>query len=347
MKKKWIVFWLVVAAAILTLLTAVAVAWVGAARNGMIAVRSVAMVPGAMEQDAAEQRQRNGVAPGEMLNATIDFAVPWGQSLEKVEFQPGTGIVGVGAPDYGLERIAWRANVMRVTVPLRAYRTGKLAAGTVTATFERPMIADGARRVVKEVKLPELTVMSRAVPEDTKLPLAGALAPPADQRWRWAIGIAGALAVLLVLALIWRARRRKRALKLLPQTPWEVAAAELAGLRRQSERGERPASWCVARLTDVVRNYLSARFRLPARQQTTGEFLRSLKRPDSPLTVEQGHNLADFMTAADLVKFAGQTPEAGYLENAIVKAEILVDQTRPHEEVDGENPVVPEGQVKP
>lgn len=346
MKKKWIVFWLVVAITVVTLLAAAGIAWVNAARSGAIAVRSVAMVPETAKPNALEQ-ERSGVVPGEMVRAVIDFTVPWGQSLEKAEFQPGAGIVGVGTPDYGLKKIVWGANVMEVTVPLRAYHTGKLPAGVVAVSFERPMIADGARRAVKEVKLPELTVVSRTVPEDTKLPLAGALTPPADQRWRWAIGIAGALAVLLVLALIWRARRRKRALKLLPQTPWEVAAAELAGLRRQSERGERPAAWCVARLTDVVRNYLSARFRLPARQQTTGEFLRSLKRPDSPLTVEQGHNLADFMTAADLVKFAGQTPEAGYLENAIVKAEILVDQTRPHEEVDGENPVAPEGQVKP
>ncbi len=331
-RKKWIALYGIAVVLILAAVLAMAMAWIGAARGGVIVLQSVTMTPD------------SETAPGAVVTATVDFSVPWGQNLEKVEFRPGAGIIGVGAPEFGLEKIAWRTRMVRIKVPLRAYRTGTLPAGLVAATFERPMIAAGARRTVEEVNLPDVTAVSQAVPENTELPLAGVLTPPRNNRGFWmALGIAAAV-VLLTSVLLWQWVRRRQTLRMRAQPPWELAAAELAGLRRQAERGERPAAWCVARLTDVVRDYLSARFHLPVRHQTTGEFLRELKRPDSPLTTEQGRNLADFMTAADLVKFAGQTPESGYLENAIAKAEILVDETRPHEE-QGENPAAAEGQV--
>ncbi len=319
MNKKFYLISGVLSALILTLLIAVVLAYFAAARHGMPELSAAAYEPG------------TEVTLGDTVYATADCAVPWGQSVNQVTLQPdAAGVVVRGSAEWRLLRFGWRKNVMRIRIPLRPYRIGKLAPGVAAVVIERPGFVGGPRKLTLDMPLGELAVTAREVGADAELPVAGVLTAHAwteSRVWLW--GLVG-LAALLALSVWWFYRRRRRSeLRLIVVPPWEQAKNELAELRRAADGGEKPLPWCVARLTDVVRDYLSARFKMPVKQQTTGEFLYALRHGKSPLSTAQVRSLGDFMSAADLVKFARMTPDAGYFNDAVTRAESLVDETRP------------------
>ena len=109
--------------------------------------------------------------------------------------------------------------------------------------------------------------------------------------------------------------------------PWEIARKSLAELRKTAEAGKQPLEWCVVKLTDVVREYLSIRFNWRVKQQTTEEFFASLKRKNSPLSATQTFYLEEFMKQSDLIKFANIKPDKDTFAQAIDRAEDLVNET--------------------
>jgi hypothetical protein len=128
-------------------------------------------------------------------------------------------------------------------------------------------------------------------------------APPGPRWWLWALGLGGVV-LLGGLALAgWElVRRRARAATTMPPEPW--ALAELARI----EALDLPAAGAFERyhtlVSDVIRRYLELRFGLHAPEQTTAEFLASVRQ--SPhLTTEQQTALGDFLKRCDVVKFAG------------------------------------------
>ena len=119
--------------------------------------------------------------------------------------------------------------------------------------------------------------------------------------------------------------------------PWEIARKSLAELRKTAEAGKQPLEWCVARLSDVVREYLSVRFNWQIRQQTTEEFFAELKRKRSPLSAAQTFYLEEFMKQSDLIKFANIRPDKDAFNQAVNRAEDLVEQTGENNENNAEN----------
>ena len=115
------------------------------------------------------------------------------------------------------------------------------------------------------------------------------------------------------------------------QTPdipiWTASLQDLNELKQIADSGERPLNWCVARLTDVVRKYLTKRFNWHTEQQTTEEFFDSIKGKKTPLTHQQLNYLEDFMRSADLVKFANIRPDRNSFDQALENAEDLIRET--------------------
>ncbi len=64
------------------------------------------------------------------------------------------------------------------------------------------------------------------------------------------------------------------------------------------------------RLTGIVRQYVEDTTGIRAPEQTTEEFLRDM-RSRAVFPPERSARLAEFLEAADLVKYAGQQPERG------------------------------------
>lgn len=85
--------------------------------------------------------------------------------------------------------------------------------------------------------------------------------------------------------------------------PHDDALRRLAELR---QRQPRPSAYEIAILvSDILRQFIEARFSLPIRFQTTREFLElAARRPE--LAREQREVLARFLGACDLMKFARQ-----------------------------------------
>jgi hypothetical protein len=121
----------------------------------------------------------------------------------------------------------------------------------------------------------------------------------------WAIG-AGALVLagLLVWFGIWLARRKA---PVLVYTPREMALRDLEALRLQVDVLE-PYAFSVV-VSDVLRRFINAQYKLPATQQTSPEFLAELSSSHDFLT-EDRELLATFLERCDLLKFARITGRA-------------------------------------
>lgn len=113
----------------------------------------------------------------------------------------------------------------------------------------------------------------------------------------WA-GAGGGVLIGALAAWLWK----KRARKLLLQSPHEVALGSLSEL--ESTRNELAAEAFANRAAQTVRQYIASRFGLAAPRRTTEEFLRDIAKEGSALGAESDH-LRAFLKSCDLAKFAG------------------------------------------
>ncbi len=103
--------------------------------------------------------------------------------------------------------------------------------------------------------------------------------------------------------------------------PQSEALRRLAELR---ERRPRPSAYELAILvSDILREFIAARFTLPIRFQTTREFLDlAAQRPE--LSREQRDTLSRFLSACDLMKFARQPATESELTALLDTAEHFI-----------------------
>ncbi len=145
------------------------------------------------------------------------------------------------------------------------------------------------------------------------------LLPPAPS-WE-IIGSLGLIGLVLLLAatVLWLWVRRPRVVSPLP--PGEWALRELGRLEGNGEDLEQR----YARVADVLRHFLAARFHLDAPLRTTPEFLRLLSAAER-LSQEQKAGVAETLAQADLVKFARATPTADDTDQFLNRVRSLVQQ---------------------
>jgi hypothetical protein len=158
---------------------------------------------------------------------------------------------------------------------------------------------------------------------DVKAPVA----VPRDYRPLW-WALAALVALVGLGALVYRIFNRARAQAALPPRPAdEVALEALARLRRDGllEKGEQVEFY--VRLSSIVRTYLEDRFHLRAPEMTTEEFLQAAQKAPE---LSQKHRplLGQFLSDADLVKFARHQPRIEDAERAYEAAREFVTSTR-------------------
>jgi hypothetical protein len=147
---------------------------------------------------------------------------------------------------------------------------------------------------------------------------------PVPQAFRFTWLVAAGLVGVLVIAIVAVIRRRKRRpVEARRQTPEEIAHAALAQLLGENlpERGLIKEFYL--RLTGIVRQYVEATTGIRAPEQTTEEFLRDM-RARAVFPPDRSVRLAEFLEAADLVKYAGQQPQGGQIDEAIARAHEFV-----------------------
>lgn len=140
--------------------------------------------------------------------------------------------------------------------------------------------------------------------------------------WPKALG-AVAIGVILVVAIVWWARRPK----VEPPAPpaHEIALKRLRELERSDLIGRHKVEPFFVAVTEIVRDYVEAAFGLRAPEQTTEEFLASLATATE--LVRHREVLQPFLTAADEVKFARLDADETAMKRAFETAERFVRQT--------------------
>ncbi len=156
--------------------------------------------------------------------------------------------------------------------------------------------------------------------------------PPEEIPFDWTpyLILAGMIlvALLLVGALLAWWRRPRRARSVPRRAAHDVAFEELERLRALGlvDAGKIPDFY--VGLTRIVRSYLEDGLHLRAPEMTTEEFLAAAGE-DPRLTAQQRRLLGEFLSQADLVKFARFVPTPRDCDAAFAAARRFVEETRP------------------
>lgn len=138
----------------------------------------------------------------------------------------------------------------------------------------------------------------------------------------WLLAMIVAIAAIL-LVFWWRRSRTEQVSNVTLLTPEEIADAALTALLAENLPAQGLVKEFYLRLTGIVRRYIEARTGLRAPEQTTEEFLQAIQsRHLFPL--RQSSRLSEFLVAADMVKYAGQQPDADQIELSISRAREFV-----------------------
>ena len=148
--------------------------------------------------------------------------------------------------------------------------------------------------------------------------------PPAPSWGITLTWIGPALALLLLLLSGWALLRRRRGRETVQSaSQWALRELDAIPLPAECADGVEPF---YTRLSEVVRRYIELRYQLPAPEQTTAEFLETLRR--SPLLrPAQQTILRDLLEQCDLVKFARAQPSREECGKVAALARNFVQQT--------------------
>ena len=247
---------------------------------------------------------------GARFNAVLKYRLPWSDSFKLAAAEPGKNLQLTSDPAFHRSRIRWGYSDWTLVIPLQAYRGGESGGGSVLAEFFTGKSI--------ETPLPELKIADLVLPLDDN----------------------GHISIPVEHILIERLKEAGEDFEFYPTTKsmvktiWEHALEAIQLLRAQVSGGMASPELAIAGLTDIVRHYLEARFRLRAERQTTAEFLADLERNDKLLEDKDRKFLRSFLASADMVKFARMPADPHLFEQASEKAEELVSGTIPQENGD-------------
>ncbi len=156
--------------------------------------------------------------------------------------------------------------------------------------------------------------------------------PPEEVPFDWrpygiAAGVVAATG-LLGVAFFYLLNRPRRQRVVPPRPAHEVALAALNRLRALHLVEEGRFEDYYVQLSFIVRRYLEERFHLRAPEMTTEEFLAAATG-EGQLVPPHRRLLAEFLSQADLVKFARHLPALKDTEAAYDAARRFVEDTRP------------------
>lgn len=146
--------------------------------------------------------------------------------------------------------------------------------------------------------------------------------------WWWLVLGGSLLAVGGLAYWLWKQRRRRPPAPELVTPPNEIALAEIDRLVAQDLIAAGRHKMFFLRLSEILRRYIEGRFGLHAPERTTEEFLQELQ-PERSFSPEHKDVLRDFLTHADLVKFAEYEPSRESGEEAATLCRRFVNETAP------------------
>jgi hypothetical protein len=137
--------------------------------------------------------------------------------------------------------------------------------------------------------------------------------------------------VVLLIYLVWRRSKGGKKTGMAQATnvqhpPWETAMEKLALLEQQKlpEKGQVKTHYI--ELSEIIRNYLAAIFRMDTLELTTDEILKNLQ--GISVTRETISHIANLLNISDSVKFAKYHPDGSDNQKAMAEAVEIVESLR-------------------
>jgi LPXTG-motif cell wall-anchored protein len=224
--------------------------------------------------------------------------------------------------------VAGASKVLSFHYQLEPAHAGKHLIRSVSLEFvdKRPRSEGSGAPTLIETEPLEINVTSEFSTGAPSLANLEPMAPPqpvsAGSASQWLIGFG--VVALIGLAAVFLRRRKRRVVEPRRLTPEEIAHAALAQLLAENLPARGLIKEFYLRLTGIVRQYVEDTTGIRAPEQTTEEFLRDM-RSRAVFPSERSDRLAEFLEAADLVKYAGQQPEMGQIDQATARAREFVN----------------------
>ncbi len=210
-----------------------------------------------------------------------------------------------------------------VTYPLRAFAIGKYTLPPITIKYTGTDGDSGS------VQTPAYLFEVRSVkpPNDTEMKgIKGPWSVPPN----WFLYILVLLiAILAISAIIFLyLRRRGKSIDLqsevLPQRqPHEIAYEQLNRIAEMNWVAQGEMKVYHTEISHVIRQYIAARYHIPALEMTTQELLDRLQPENIPQEL-----IRHFFTSCDLVKFARYSPTKPEAHERLEEARRIVDETK-------------------
>ena len=211
----------------------------------------------------------------------------------------------------------------KVTYPLRAFAIGKHSLPPITIKYTS---ADGDSR---SIQTPAYLFEVRSVKPSGDTEMKGIKGP-----WsvppNWLLYILGAFLVIVALGAIIFVYLRKRAKpmdlqsEVLPQRqPYEIAYEQLNRIEGMNWVAQGEMKVYHTEISHVIRQYIAARYHIPALEMTTQELLNRSQPENIPKELVQ-----QFFTHCDLVKFARYSPTKPEAHERMEEARQIVDETK-------------------
>src|SRR5262249_40391521 len=206
---------------------------------------------------------------------------------------------------------------------------GKHLIRSVSIEFvdKRPDSESRGEPMLVETEPLEVNVTSELGDETPSLANLEPMLPPQPlPRSPWT-GWLGGVVLAVTAVVIWLVvKRRRRGREVAPrrQTPEEIAHAALTALLAENLPSRGLFKEFYLRLTGIVRQYIEDTTGIRAPEQTTEEFLRDMRSREA-FPPDRSVRLAEFLEAADMVKYAGQEPGQDQIDEAILRAREFID----------------------
>lgn len=296
---------------------------------------------GALQDEAVEQTAPAELPPPVEARSSVDKAVATTGDVITYEVvvehnqgvqvdipDPADQIAGFRIVDLGTDAPVTKRN--RVTVrrwyTLRADLVGSYILPPVRVTYREEEGAEPQSLTTSEIFVEVKSVL----PQDGEATDIRDIKPleVVERPFPWTWVGAGAIALVILGALMAVLRRRKEPPAIAPPPPHELAFAALGDLRHTNFEDPAALRRYYFQISEVIRTYVEGRFHLNATDLTTEEILRELNHHPH-IAGGPRHKLEGFLVDTDRVKFAGYVPSAEEIQGTYERALSFVEETVP------------------
>lgn len=277
-----------------------------------------------------EMIQKDTLLIGDQASFSFKTKVPPGSKfyLQNLQRDVGNGVELAGSPLVDTLKSDSGGTELQTTFTFTSFDSGSHVIPIINGYLENPdgsidtVTFDAGKLEVTTIQIDTTSYKPFDVKDQMVYPYT------VKEFLPWGGMLIAFVAIVLLVLRWWKRWRKKRSLfgKVVePDSPYIAALKELEKIRNQKLWQNNQMKLYYTRITDVLREYIEARFGLQAMEKTSAEILKELQ----PEGIEKSEydSLKELLEVADLVKFAKYVPSELENENAIPRAIRFISST--------------------